>query len=410
MKYIWTIMAAVCALCMCGSAMAADGFLKINGSKLMLNGREYRAIGVNIPNLHTAYNGTWHHIKQIYGTPEKAKQAMIDAIIDAEKNHIAFVRFFAHPGYPSDNAQLYQPHREEYWHQMDEVVNLCRKHHVKLVPSLTCIDSWQWCYGEKRQAILDPNSKTYKMSYGYIREFVTRYKDDPTILMWELTNEGMLGCDVDRQGEKGLPEECFAEKSQYRETLSREDSLTWDMLTRIYQDQAAFIKGIDRNHPVTSGDASVRPECTSRRETFPDCKYRTDTLAEWIGNNLASQPEPLDVYSYHMYGSINEKTSWEGHFNIPPMELYRSLIRATHAIQAPVFVGEFGQYQPSFDKDPDASYTRAFIDEMDKENVSLAALWVWHFPWQPENDVRGNTHPLLIQRIAEFNAKYAKLK
>ena len=38
-----------------------------------------------------------------------------------------------------------------------------------------------------------------------------------------------------------------------------------------------------------------------KRETFPDFKYRIDTLEEWIANNLNGQSEPLDVYSLHMY-------------------------------------------------------------------------------------------------------------
>jgi mannan endo-1,4-beta-mannosidase len=42
--------------------------------------------------------------------------------------------------------------------------------------------------------------------------------------------------------------------------------------------------------------------------------------------------------------------------------------------------------------------------------VSLAALWVWHFPWQPDRTLTGKTHPLLAARVAAFNRKYAGLR
>ncbi|MCE5197727.1 MAG: cellulase family glycosylhydrolase [Armatimonadota bacterium] len=409
MKLVRLAVLAAFVLALCGTAFA-EGFVKADGPRLMLDGKEYRAIGVNIPILHAAYNGTFHHTQHDYGTPAKAKQAMIDAIIDAEKSHVAFVRFFASPGYPSDIDMFYAKDKDKYWQQMDEVISLCRRHHLKLIPSLNMTRTWQPYYNEVGQAILDPNSKTYKASYEYIREFVTRYKDDPIILMWEIANESMLGADVDCQGADFLPSECYTPGKQFREKQVREDSFTWDMVLRIYKEQTAFIKSIDKNHLVTSGDASVRAECTSRRETFPNYKFRTDTLREWIANNLASQPEPLDVFSYHMYGSLADKKSWEGAFNIPPLDFDRSLIRATHAARVPVFIGEFGQYNPAPTSESAASFTCKFIDMLETEHVSLAAFWAWHFPWQPENDVTSSTNPPLAKRIAAFNKKYAGMK
>jgi len=64
-----------------------------------------------------------------------------------------------------------------------------------------------------------------------------------------------------------------------------------------------LIRSLDQNHLVTSGDAGVRPKCTSRRETFPNSRFRSDTWREWLGNNLLSQPAPLDVFSFHFYGN-----------------------------------------------------------------------------------------------------------
>ncbi len=388
---------------------APKGFVTRSGLKLMLNGQEYRAIGVNIPNLHQSYFGTWFHNEQIYGTHAKARQAMLDALDDAQKSGIAFVRFFASPGYPIDTSRLYAKDRAQYWRLMDELFAECRKRNLKLVPSLQTLHGWYLTCGEHAQAILDPNSKTYKATHEYIREVVTRYKDDPTVLLWELENESMLAADVDQLGRDLPPKAVYPPGAEVREKGARDDSLTWDMTLRLYREHAAFIKSLDSNHLVTSGDAEVRPECTSRRETFPDFKYRTDTLREWLANNLASQPEPLDVISYHMYGNLEAAkpgTNWGLTFS----DLMRSQIRAAHAAQVPVFIGELGQNNPSFKADPDARWTRAAIDIMEQEGVSLAALWVWHFPWQPELTVDSATYSQLVKRIGEFNRKHGTAK
>jgi len=285
---------------------APPGFVTRDGQRLMLDGQEYRALGVNIPHLHQAYLGTWFHNLQIYGTHERARQAIVEAVEDCERSGVAFIRFFAGPGYPIDISRLYAKDPEAYWRGMDDVVALCRRHHLKLVPSLNTIPGWYQYYGEVGQAILDPASQTHQGVYRYLREMVTRYNDDPTVLMWELVNEGTLRADVDQQGRNALPQGVYPEGATVRDKGVREDSLTWAMFQQLYREQTEFIKAIDPNHLVTSGDAHVRPECTSRRETFPDFKFRQDTWREWLANNLLAQAEPLDVFSYHHYGTYAE--------------------------------------------------------------------------------------------------------
>jgi hypothetical protein len=173
------------------------------------------------------------------------------------------------------------------------------------------------------------------------------------------------------------------------------------MWIRIYKEQTAFIKRLDPNHLVTSGDAGVRPESTSRRETFPDFQFQEDTLRQWIANNLLSQPEPLDVYSFHLYG----KPEVPGVNALPKL---RSLAHAARAVRAPMFLGELGQMAPDFIDDP-GHWTMNAIDVMEEEDVSLAALWVWHFNWQPEWTFTSASHPELTRRAAEFNRKWGAL-
>jgi len=384
----------------------AQGFVRAEGAQLKLDGKEYRAIGVNIPHLSQAYNGTWHHWKGIYGTREKMRQAIVEAVEDAERHHMAFIRFFASPGYPKATAELYLKDKGEYWRRMDELFDLCRKHHLKLVPDLGIL-KWHLDCNELMTAVLDPDSKTYRATYGYVREFVTRYKDDPLVLMWELENEAFLKADVNMKGRRARPKGVYPEGAKgIRETYTFEDSLRFDMLIKLYKEMTAFVKDLDPNHLVTSGDSGVREESMCRRLTFPHFKWRTDTLREHLSNLLASQPEPLDVFSIHMCGSFATRRKVG---NLSHLEFLRARVRAIHASRSPVFVGELGQSNPYHQADPEAKWTRAAIDLLDEEGVSLIALWVWHFPWQDKNFniPNGAAQPLLMKRVREFNEAHA---
>lgn len=95
-----------------GSAVSTEAFVQAEGTQLHLGGKPYRAIGVNIPHLSQAYLGTWHHWKGLYGTREAMRQTIVDAVIDAERHDVAFVRFFASPGYPKGTAELYLNDKE----------------------------------------------------------------------------------------------------------------------------------------------------------------------------------------------------------------------------------------------------------------------------------------------------------
>ncbi|MDG3007377.1 cellulase family glycosylhydrolase [Paludisphaera mucosa] len=401
-----TMAVAWCLAAQAGPPRPVAGFVFVRGPQLMLNGREYRAVGVNVPHLSQIYLGTWFHLGQLYGTPEAAKAAAVAAVEDASRGGLAFIRFFAGPGYPIEADRLYARDPDAYWRGMDELFALCRRSGVRLVPSLN-VTTWNAHCGEPRGAILDPASKTAQANRRYVQAFVTRYKDDPTVLMWELENEVMLAADVDAQGSPLLPRGVYPEGATVRETGEREDSLTWAMTQRLYREQAAFIKSLDPNHPVTSGDAGVRPEATSRRETFPEFRFRDDAWREHLANELAAQPEPLDVFSLHHYGPADPGPRGSG---LDALERARLTARAVKAARVPLFIGELGQDVPSFKSDPEAKWARAYLDMADEEGISLIALWVWRFPWQPELTFDGRSHPLLVERAAAFNRRYAGIE
>lgn len=399
-------LAAALALA-CPTLAAEAEFVTRQGARLMLGGREYRAVGANMPHLHQIYNGTWFHIGEKYGTPAKARETALAALEDAERSGLAFIRFFASPGYPKDQAALYDRDPAEYWRLMDELFALCRRHHLRVLPSLGSIPGPFQSFGETGRAILDPASQTSVWVRRYVEQFVTRYRDDPTVLMWELVNEGLLHADVEMQGRRLLPRGVFPAGANPRVDGSNDDSLHYADYQRLYREQTAFIQSLDPHHLVTSGDAHVRPECTSRRETFPNFKFRADTWDEWVANNLAGQPEPLGVVSYHFYGHDQPetaKTPWQGQ---TPLAWMHNLLAATQAAGRPVLIGELGA-SPHNRADPEGRWLVKALGALEADGVSLLALWVWHFNWQPDFTLTGATYPAVVQRAAEFNRRWAR--
>ncbi len=415
-KTLSTAIAGIVLMSTAAWSAVPDGFLVKKRDKLYMNGKEYRAIGVNMPNLSQSYMGTWHHNKQIYKTNEKAKRAMVNGVKAAANSGFKFIRFFASPGYAYDIDLLYMKDRELYWQKMDEVFNLCRENNIRLVPCLNVAGAacnFHEYYFEPRQAVLNPKSKTYKAVHDYMREFVTRYKDDPVVLMWELQNEAMMKADLDREGKKRNKDYTINRDKKKLPPYVREDSLTFDMLVKLYKDHTNFIKSIDKNHLVTSGDVGVRPDCSTLRKTFPNCpkKRKKDSFEEQVKNNLLSQPKPLDVYSYHFYGSMaaekyNDKTCRNGIYH-GTIDRMMELCRRSMKAGSPVFIGEFEEAWNRIKDDPTQKWTQQLIDASEKSGVSLMALWVWHFPWQPKMTVDSKKYPELVKKCAEFNRKYA---
>jgi mannan endo-1,4-beta-mannosidase len=385
-----------------------DTFVRADGTQLVYQGRPYRAIGVNVPHLSQAYMGTWHHWKSVYGSQESMRRAMFEAVRDAGRHHVAFIRFFAWPGYPKGTAELYGRDKEAYWRQMDELFELCREHELMLVPCLGALFNWNLNFGEPRKAVLDTQSSTRAAVYGYVREFVTRYRHDPIILMWELENEAFLASDVNLHGHAAPGKGIYPEgHTAFRETYSLDDSFRFDELVQFYRDITAFIKELDPHHLVTSGDAGVRRESQCRRDTFPDFRWRHDTLREHLSNLLESQPEPLDVLSLHAYGNFTDATEVNG---MTSLDLLVASAQAAHAARLPVFVGELGQLAPDLRGDPESQWMRAAIDVLDEQGVALIALWAWHFRWHEgtHNIARGERYPLLMQRVADFNRQQSQ--
>ena len=380
----------------------ADRFVRAEGAGLTRAGIPFRAVGFNQPDL----------VSSFLLNADEGRAKSFEAIDDASRSGVRFLRFWASGFWPRD-MKLYFADKPAYWARMDEVFRHARERDVMLVPSLFWMSYlWSDLCDEPRGEIADPNSKTYQAMRTYATELVSRYKDDPNVLMWELGNEYTLSVDLDLSH---IPKDSGAGAKHLgtRPARTREDSLTTEALVAFRANMTAHLHAIDPNHLVTSGDSGPRPHSRSLRESFPKGVWKEDSLADHMASLRQSQARPLDVISIHYYGNMDggfppdEKPARVGGLSVQGLELLQEYARTATAAGTPFFVGELGQHTPRFSDDPEARFACASIDLLEKEGADLIAIWVWHFLPHPRETLTGSACPSLMKRISQFNRQHA---
>jgi mannan endo-1,4-beta-mannosidase len=384
----------------------ADRFVRAEGAGLTRAGIPFRAVGFNQPDL----------VSSFLLNADEGRAKSFAAIDDASRSGVRFLRFWASGFWPRD-MKLYYADKAAYWARMDEIFRHAREKDVMLVPSIFWQHYlWPDLCDEPRGKIADPESKTYQAMRTYATELVTRYKDDPNVLMWELGNEYFLEADLNAS-DRPKADGAGSKELGTRPVRKVDDSLTTDMLLSFYANMTAHIHAIDPNHLVTSGDRGPRPTSRSLRENFPKQVWEEDSLDDHLANLRNSQPRPLDVMSIHCYGNMDggylpDEASTlglktVGGLSLRGMELMTEFARTANAAGMPLFVGELGQHPPYITEDPEARFACAAIDLLEKEGGDLIAIWAWHFPAHPKYTVTGSTYPALLKRVSEFNRQHA---
>jgi mannan endo-1,4-beta-mannosidase len=257
------------------------------GTQLTLDGQPFRPIGLNIYNANS--NG--------WCSNEMNGSALDDALTAIGGGKNAMRAWFF--------QQLATTNGARDWTAFDRTLAAARAHGYKVVATL--IDQWGNCgatngqgYGYKEaswyQGGYDQPDPSATVSYrDWVAEVVSRYKDDPTILAWQLVNEPEVGHCSD-------PDESEAV----------------NILSSFASDVSGLIKSIDASHLVSLGTIGSG-QCGA---SGPD--YQT----------VMSIPT-LDLCEYHDYTPSQ----------LVPGDQYNGLplrIQQCNALDKPLLVGELG--------------------------------------------------------------------
>lgn len=259
-----------------------SGFVRRSGTQLTLNGQPYRFTGFNIYNANSRWN-CWY--------------PMVGGGLDRALSDIGsgqeVIRAWFFQSLATTNGQ-------RDWSAFDATLATARAHNVRVI--VTLADHWGACEGTGLKGEGWYTDGYRNRTYGgdnvpyreFVRQIVSRYANDPTILMWQMVNE--------------------AESKRPDGSCS-----TVGVLTGFATDIGGLIKGIDGNHLVSLGTMGGGQCATANGD------YQTIHALS-----------VLDVCEVHDY--------WD---NAPmPGDQWNGLavrISQCNALGKPIFVGEMGR-------------------------------------------------------------------
>ncbi|CAN6274310.1 unnamed protein product [Urochloa humidicola] len=306
-----------------GEAAEAAGrgsaFVRANGTRFTLGGRPFYSNG---------FNAYW--LMYMASDPADRSKAAA-ALEEAGRLGATLVRTWAF-GDGGYRALQVSPgvYNEEVFMGLDYVIAEAKKRGVHLILSL--VNNWDG-YGGKKQYVkwardqghslnsdddFFTNSVTKGFYKNHVKAVLTRvnkltgvaYKDDPTILAWELMNE-----------------------PRCRSDLSGRTLQAW------IAEMAGYVKSVDPNHMVEIGLEGFYGESTpDRQRQFNPGGYGVGT--DFISNNLISSIDFATIHSYPdqwLPGASNEEQ----------VEFMRRWMAshagdAAAALRKPLLVAEFG--------------------------------------------------------------------
>lgn len=302
---------------------AGDGFIRTRGSHFLLNGNLYYANG---------FNAYW----LMYVASDPSQRSKVSTAFHEAASHgltVARTWAFSDGGY---RPLQYSPgsYNEQMFKGLDFVIAEARKYGIKLILSLANnYDSFggkkqyvNWARSQGQFLTSDDDFFRNPVVKGYYKNHIktvlnryntfTRihYKDDATIMAWELMNESR--CTSDPSGR----------------TIQ-----AW------ITEMASYVKSIDRNHLLEAGLEGFYGQSTPQRKRVnPNLNIGTD----FIANNQIPGIDFATVHSYpdQWLSSSND----QGQLSFLNNWLNTHIQDAQYILRKPILLAEFGKSR----KDP----------------------------------------------------------
>ena len=336
---------------------------------VMLNGKPYRGVGINY------FSCFLRTLKDGNDTSYEAGFATLKA------KGIPYARFCATGFWPRD-MKLYVEDREEYFRRLDDVVHSAEKHGIGLIPSLfwyyACVPD---LVGEPMDQWANPNSKTHAWMRQYVREVVTRYRDNPTIWAWELGNEFSLYAEIPHavrpkaDSRLGTPE-----------TRSKRDELTFDMVRHAFISFATAVREHDPSRLIFTGDSFPRLAAWNLEQKK---SWDHDTMEQFKQMLIKANPDPISGISLHAYEDDDQR--------------FAHAMEVSRLMNKPVFIGEFGAQHET---EPQAAKFRRLLKAVVDNDIPLAAVWVFDHPAQKDFNIAvDNGRAYQLDLIVQANQK-----
>jgi len=366
-----------------------SAFLQRDGTQLVLAGKPLRLVAVNKFDLFLRF----------LDGGDRQRQA-VEAIEEAGRRGFAAIRFAGVGFYPKNMRNW--SNEKAYWGRFDKLVQTARDNGVRLIPTI----HWNMYLfpdmaGECVQdMICDPDSRSRQYLWLYTHQIVTRYKDEPTILFWELTNEMNLGADLAFQSPHGR-----SHLNPVREGTSyarlRRDHYTTEQMIPFLKAWAEFIRSMDKKHLIATGFAAPRPAAQHLRLARGKGDWTQDSEQEMEAYLRDVHPDPIDLISIHFYSTHdNLRLGNADKLSVSPLAAFK---RAADRIGKPMYIGETGFVRP---RQPGLPFLSRVLDESVRLQIPLTLLWDW-YSHSPQWEVSPTATPDVVAAMEKANRRFA---
>jgi mannan endo-1,4-beta-mannosidase len=343
-----------------GSAARAArrGFVSTSGARFVIDGHPFRFVGANVALMYR----------------EEDRARMPATLAAAAQNGVSVIRVWAHGeggedspvksiGGDRDDWPRRHPFRrapnewnEEAFEHLDRVLAEAARNNLRVQ---LCLTNWwrdtggvtqylRWAgiedaakddapYGvnDERAMLFYTNAETRRLYREHVAKVVTRrntvtgvlYRDDPTIMSYELINEGkaMTGRWAERRA--------------------------W------VAEMSAYVKSLDPDHLVTPGIWGYRTSWERR---------------EWLEEHSLPTIDFCDVHHYPRddHDSVVDSPRALGEF-------IDNRAAAAFSLKKPLVFGEFGMAPEGYKGASEAEWFRAFFEESARAGAGGAMFWIW---------------------------------
>jgi mannan endo-1,4-beta-mannosidase len=358
----------VVAMLVLASCAFAEGgghgdFIYASGTNLMLRGKPFRYVGANTYYLMT------------YAAEAELRKYVDEVFDEARRMGIKVIRTWAfNNGSARWNALQTSPgsYSEQTFVGLDYVIAKAKKSGVYLILCLG--NNWEhyggarqyldWCpeKGAKEHNAFFTDIHARQYYKDHIKRVLERrntitkikYKDDPTILAWELMNEPRA-----------------------------EGDFSGDILNGWIGEMSAYVKSIDKNHLVTTGCEGFYAD-----KDESDWKFNGAMGSDFIRNHSI---ETVDIASFHLWPSSVKYVMSEDDVR-KWIEVHADDAKK---INKPVILGEFGEYCEG--REDTLRRDRLFklvLDLAEKNKIAGSNFWtLMHDDYRRHDDGCGVFYP-----------------
>jgi len=393
------------------TVFAEDGvekktFLTRDGSQLLLDGRPFRAVGVNKTELIDLY------LADLVQDSREEQMAHAHKSLDLLQDiGVDVIRVRATSFWPAtiEKTYLNLPDREEFWKRFDEMISDCDKRGIKLVMTIAWTCGMWADFGDEslHEFATNPYSQGRTLLNDWIKELVSRYKDCETILFWEIGNEQNNIMDLHAADGVLKPKKLGPSTTHLvTEPAVRDarNNISADELAAFTRETVNLIKSIDQKHLVSTGFSKPRPQSWnlwmgSLRGTDRPT-WKDDTVEQQEIMVRMMTPEVVDLISFHGYLGPG--------YSFDQVALIK---RVGDELGKPVYWGEVGTGSffegAIYDHEGARVGFRCITEAIRALDLPIVLFWTWDELGTPQHEpvIRPEDHPEVVEMIRDAQAE-----